>query len=208
MKETLVGRTRWRKFAYAMVPATAAVVVMFTGLSNGAIAASFAVSGHDFQVSASSMDVDGFAQYGGVDVEVNGAGNKDKMHAVAIAAAKSAKVRDLCQSVIQEVPVIGKVTIKITAGKDADVIAENLFLDMTQLKGDAVFTDIQIGQDASTLSKGGPTGKGAVGGFGQQATRAQITNVKQVAWGVNAGTFKLTGMHLQVLNGVHPCFTE
>ncbi|MEV6527743.1 DUF6230 family protein [Longispora sp. NPDC051575] len=205
MKETLVGRTRWRKFAIAMVPATAAAAVMVMGMSNGAIAASFAVSGQQFQISADEMVVDGFAQYGSIDKEVGADKDPSKVHVVAVAAAKSATVKNLCQSVVTPTP-IGTVTMQIHAGGagSGPVTAENLFLDMTSLTGDAVFENIEIGVDASTMTKG--AGAGMVGGFGQQASRATITNVKQVAWATNAGTFRLKGMHLEVLMGNKPCF--
>lgn len=198
MKESMVGRTRWRKFALAMVPATALVGAMVVGMGNGAIASSFSVSGQQFQISASEMQLDGFAQYGGVVAEVN-----KTPHAVAVAAVKKATIKNLCQSVVTPLP-FGTVTLQISAGGKEPVTAENLFVDMTQLEGDAVFHDIEIGRDASTLDKG--AGAGFTGLFGQQATSAKLTNVKQVAWATNAGTFRLTGMSMKLVGGNKPCF--
>ncbi|GIG57783.1 cholesterol esterase [Longispora fulva] len=201
MKETLVGRTRWRKFAMVMVPATAAAAVMVMGMSNGAIASSFAVSGQRFQISADSMVVNGFAQYGDIKKESNGT-----PHPVAVAAAKTATVRGMCQSVVTDThSPLGFITMTIRAGNGANPVeAENLFLAMDSMEGDAVFEGIDIGIDAGTMDKG--AGPGAPGMFGQQATKATLLGVKQQAWATNAGTFKLTGMSLKVTLENKPCF--
>ncbi|WP_412541323.1 DUF6230 family protein [Longispora sp. K20-0274] len=201
MKETLVGRTRWRKFAMAIVPATAAAAVMVMGMSNGAIASSFAVSGERFQISADEMVVNGFAQYGDIKAESNGT-----PHPVAVAAAKTATVKGMCQSVVTDTHTpLGFVTMQIHAGGGANPVeATDLFLAMDSLQGDAVFEGIDIGIDAGTMTKG--AGPGRAGAFGQQATKATLTNVKQKAWATNAGTFKLTGMNLSVELGNKPCF--
>jgi hypothetical protein len=81
-------------------------------------------------------------------------------------------------------------------GGDKPARATNLLLDVTELNGDATFTNIEIGRDASTLNKG--PGKGAAGSFGQQADRVVINDLKQVAWSTTAGTFTLTGLRLKV----------
>src|SRR3954463_6393290 len=60
------GRTRWRRFAAVMAPAAVAAGAIVFGMANGAIAASFAVSGTSFKVSATELDGTGFVQYGGL----------------------------------------------------------------------------------------------------------------------------------------------
>jgi hypothetical protein len=81
-------------------------------------------------------------------------------------------------------------------------------IDLTSLKGDATFQNIQIGIDASDLSKGPAPAKGLQGSFAQQADSVVITNLKQVAWSTTAGTFKLTGLDLSLTTGanVFECF--
>jgi len=54
------GRTRWRRFAAIMVPAVVAAGAIVLGMANGAIAASFSVSGSQFKVSADQLDGKGF----------------------------------------------------------------------------------------------------------------------------------------------------
>ncbi len=198
---SVLGRTRWRKFAVAAVPAAIAAGAMVVAMGNGALAASFAVSGQSFEVSADHLHGDGFVQYGSIDKDASGG-----YHPIAIAGIRSATLTNLCQSVVVKTP-LGPVTMLINAGSPSSpVTADSLFIDVQQLQGDATFKNIEIGRDASTLDKG-PTGaQGGVGGFGQQADTVDIDGVKQTAWATNAGTFKLTNLNLQVLLGSQPCF--
>jgi hypothetical protein len=204
------GRTRWKRFATVVVPATFIAGAIVFGQATGAIAASFNVSGSQFKVSADRLEGTGFVQYGGQVTEKGGDPRNPadpKNHLVAVSGIASAKLYNLCQSV--KVPGL-PASMVIRAGKDPKAPAEatNLLIDMTLLKGDATFENIQIGIDASDLSKGGPGAKGHLGGFAQQADSVVITNLKQVAWSTSAGTFKLTGLDLSVSTGASPeeCF--
>ncbi|OLB80153.1 MAG: cholesterol esterase [Actinobacteria bacterium 13_2_20CM_2_71_6] len=194
------GRTRWRRFAAVMVPALGVVVAILFGMANGAIAASFSVSGSPFKVSADQLVGNGFVQYGGIVVDK--AGNK---HPVAVSGIKSAELTNLCQSVV--VPGTS-ISLVIRAGQDKakPATATDLLIDMTQLSGDATFTNINIGQDASTLDKGPTNAVGQAGGFGQQADKVVITGLKQVAWSTSAGTFVLNGLDLHVSLSGEQCF--
>ncbi len=119
-----------------------------------------------------------------------------------------ATITNLCQSVSQVTP-LGRITLQIRAAKDvADsapdaqkVQASNLLIGMSELSGDATFTNIEIGRDASTLNKAGSAKGDTVGGFGQQADHVTIHNLKQTAYSTSASTFKLTGMSLKLLTG-------
>ncbi|HEY0699915.1 MAG TPA: DUF6230 family protein [Micromonospora sp.] len=191
-RDSLVqGRTRWRRFAALMVPATAVAGAIVFGMANGAIAASFAVSGQTFKVSASKLEGEGFVQYGGLATEAN-----KTAHPVAVSGMTSAKLYDLCQSVkVPGMPVV----LTINAGGDGSpATASGLLIDMDSLEGNATFTKIEIGRDASTLDKGPSGAVGAPGSFGQQADKVVITDVKQVARSTSAGTFTLTGLKLKV----------
>jgi hypothetical protein len=192
------GRTRWKRFTVVLVPALVAAVAIVVGMANGAIAASFAVSGSTFKVSADELDGTGFAQYGGIAVDKAG-----HQIPVAVSAIKSASLSNLCQSVL--VPGT-PISLVIRAGKTNPATATDLLIDMTQLSGDATFTNISIGQDASTLTKGGTNGVGQAGGFGQQADSVKIVGLKQVAWSTSAGTFALNGLDLHVSLSGEQCF--
>jgi Family of unknown function (DUF6230) len=187
-KVTTEGGTRWRRFAAAIVPTVVVVGALGAGIANGAVPVSFAVSGVQFKVTASQLTGTNFVQYGSIVQEKNGT-----PHAVAVSEIGSADLANLCQSVSQSTP-IGTVVLKLTAGSGGTPAhADNLLIDMTQLSGDATFTNINIGQDASDLSP-----RGAPGTFGQAADKVQINNLSQTAWATTAGTFTLPGLNLSL----------
>lgn len=203
----VTGRTSWRRFAAAAIPSVAAAGTLVVLLANGALAASFAVSGQEFKVSGDSLDGTGFVQFGSVDGSLGQGGAQDP-HPVVISAIKHATIHNLCQSVVTTLPIVGTITLQIHAGGDAakPVSADNLVIDLTQLDGDASFTNIEIGRDASTLDKG-PAGQvGFQNLFGQQADTVHIDHLTQTALATNAGTFTLPGLHLTLDSGKHECF--
>jgi hypothetical protein len=195
------GRTRWRRFAAMLVPATAVAGAIVLGMANGAVAASFAVSGQTFKVAASELRGEGFVQFGGVATEIDGT-----EHPVAVTGIRNARLFDLCQSVkVPGAPVV--LTIN-AGGGGKPATASDLVIESEELEGDAAFTNINAGQDASTL-EGGPDG--ATGGrkaFGQQADTVTIKNLRQVTRSTQAGTFNLTGLKLKVNVGeaARECF--
>lgn len=215
------GKTRWKRFALVMVPSIAATAAVGTAMANNALAASFSVSGQSFKVTTQELHGTNFAQFGSIDAEQNGT-----PHPVAISAFDSATIKGLCQSVVTDPNVIPglpwklpKITLRLEAGNSDDVAkqvqAKNLLIDLDQLNADATFTNISIGQDASTLkgtatqgwhSKLGGLPTGAVG-FAQAADKADLTNVQQQAWATSAGTFTLNGLKLQLhTDGTGECF--
>lgn len=221
MKSQVRGGTRWKRFAVVMVPSVAATAAIGIGLAQGALAASFAVSGQEFKVTAGYLEGTGFAQYGGVDMGYANIkeGNQVVPRPVAISTFKNAKITKMCQSVVTpDVPVFGKITLRLTAGQDPKkpVVAENLYLDVTDLDADAKFTNIDIGMAAKDTDNEG-IGKGPVvkdkninqNGFAQQAEKAELTGVKQKAWATTAGSFELSGLSMRLHRGDGPkveCF--
>ncbi|MEU7279475.1 DUF6230 family protein [Streptomyces sp. NPDC045431] len=215
MKSQVRGGTRWKRFAVVMVPSVAATAAIGVGLAQGALAASFAVSGQEFKVKAGHLDGTGFAQYGGVDMGYAEVKEGDKLvpRPVAISTFKHAKITDMCQSVVTpDVPVFGKITLKLKAGGGKNpVVAENLYLDVTDLKADAKFYNIDIGLAAKDTDNPG-LGKGPAvkdkninqNGFAQQADRAVLTGVEQKAWATTAGSFQLSGLKMELLKGDGP----
>ena len=182
------GGTRWRRFAAAIVPTVVVVGALGAGIANGAVPVSFAVSGAQFKVTASHLHGTDFVQYGSIVQQKNGT-----PHAVAVSQISTADLTNLCQSVDQSTP-IGTVVLKLTAGDNGTAAhATDLLIDMSQLSGDATFTHIDIGQDASDLSPAG-----APGGFGQSADVIDVDNLRQVAWATTAGTFTLPHLSLSL----------
>jgi hypothetical protein len=186
------GRTNWRRFAIAAAVPVAAAGALVVGMANGAFAASFTVSGQSFKISADKLEGTGFAQYGDKDTTLDGTPIP-----VAVSGIASAKLYNLCQSV--KMPGL-PVSLTIRAGREAGKPAEatDLLIGMSELSGDAEFTKINIGQDASTLGLGGKDAKGEKGKFGQEAQGVTITDLRQISTSTSAGTFKLKGLSLKV----------
>ncbi|OII61588.1 cholesterol esterase [Streptomyces sp. CC53] len=199
--DEIVGRIRWKRFAALTVPAVALTGALGVALSSGALAASFAVSGQQFKVSADSLTGQGFVQYGSFDTNA-----REELLPVAVTAIRHAELANLCQSVVTSLPIVGDVSLNLTAGKKTPVVATDLFVDATQLSGSADFTNIEIGRDASTMDKGPDGAQGMQDLFGQQADTVRITDLEQVAWATNAGTFKLAGLNMKITKGKKECF--
>jgi hypothetical protein len=205
MESTTRGGTRWKRFAVVMVPSVAATAAIGVALSQGALAASFSVSGQQFKVSAERLEGKGFVQYGAYDAQVGG-----KNVPVAVSAFKSAKINSMCQSVVTpDIPLVGTVTLQLNAGQKDPVEAENLYIDVAQLDANAEFHNINIGVAAGASTKGPGIAKGdhaSPGGFAQEADSATLTDVKQTAWATSAGTFKLSGLSMRLHKGVQECY--
>lgn len=186
------------RIVLAAVPVAVVSTLLMAGVAQGAVPVSFAVSGSQFQISASKLDGSGFSQYAGVAPDTAGT-----EHQVAIANIKSATLADLCQSVVTDTP-LGKVGMLITAGGDGSpASASDLQIGMTDLKGDSQFGNIRIGVDASAVNT---AAKGSAGDFAQDADTVTITNLQQTAWSTQASVFTLTGMHVQLTDGSKGCF--
>lgn len=198
MKFRTLTRSRSARVALVTVPVAAVASLLLTGVAQGAVPVSFAVSGSQFQISASQLEGTGFSQYAGVTNETAGG-----QHSVAIANIASATLVDLCQSVVTDTP-LGKVGILITAGGDGKpASATDLQIGMTGLKGDSSFHNIRIGVDASTVNT---AAKGTAGDFAQDADTVSIANLQQTAWSTQASVFTLTGMKLEITDGSKTCF--
>ena len=205
------GGTRWKRFAVVMVPSVAATAAIGVALAQGALAASFSVSGQSFKVTADKLDGQGFSQYGALD-QGTGLDGKAALHPVAVSAFKSADITGMCQSVVTpNIPLLGSVSLVLKAGGGGTPVhADNLYIDVEDLGADATFTNIDIGVAAKDASKGpGMKGGGEQAnpyGFAQQADSATLTDVKQTAWATTAGTFKLSGLKMSVKAGTHECY--
>ncbi|MEU6401160.1 DUF6230 family protein [Streptomyces sp. NPDC046985] len=210
MESQVRGGTRWKRFAVVMVPSVAATAAIGVALAQGALAASFSVSGQSFKVSADKLTGQGFAQYGALDSGYTLDGQKT-IHPVAVSSFKSASINNMCQSVVTpNIPLLGSVSLMLRAGGDKPVEADNLYIDVADLNADAVFNNIDIGVAAKDAAKGpGMKGNGEMAnpyGFAQQADSATLTDVKQTAWATTAGTFKLSGLKMSLATGAKECY--
>jgi hypothetical protein len=183
----------WRRFAVILLPSLAAAAGLAVLTAQSVLAVSFSISGTPFTLTAKQLKGQGFEQFGVLDSSVlkvlPGHTNQIVLTANAI---RSATISHLCQSVT-----LGAVTLRITAGNGrTPVSAKDLVVDADQLSGNASFTHIHIGQDASTLTQV-PGVRGPAGDFAQQAATVTINNLRQHAYATTAGTFTLPGFSLR-----------
>ncbi|MCX5109282.1 DUF6230 family protein [Streptomyces sp. NBC_00378] len=213
MSSQVRGGTRWKRFALVMVPSVVATAAVGVGLAQGALAASFSVSGQSFKVSTDKLVGHDFVQYGSVATGMNPEG-KNGAHAVAVSGFSDATITNMCQSVVTpNLPFgLGTVTLQLKAGTDPKkpVEATNLYLDVAELDADAYFENIDIGVAAGDMGKPGiqaGTEKAVnPNGFAQRAKTVTLTDVKQTAWATTAGTFKLSNLSLRLKSGDKPCY--
>ena len=217
MESQVRGGTRWKRFAVVMVPSVAATAAIGVALAQGALAASFSVSGQSFKVSADHLHGEGFAQYGAIDPGYTLSGEKT-IHPVAVSSFKDATITNMCQSVVTpNIPLLGSVTLTLTAGTGKDEVqANNLYIDVEDLGTDkAVFHGIDIGVAAGDTGADkngkGPGMKGGKEqaspyGFAQQATSADLYGVEQTAWATTAGTFTLPNLHMSLAAKGKECY--
>ncbi|MEU6067903.1 DUF6230 family protein [Streptomyces sp. NPDC047082] len=188
------GRVRLRRAAVMAVPATLVAAGLAVLTAQGALGVQFAISGMPFTVTATNLDGTGFEQFGNLDNMAEGSpntGDTGGQVLVVTSAIKNATLTKLCQSVD-----LGGINLKITAGGGKDkVTATDLTTDSTELSGEAAFDNIEIGNDASTLTKAGV--KGPIGVFSQQADTVHIGDLRQTNYATTAGVFKLPGLKLR-----------
>ncbi|WP_395242513.1 DUF6230 family protein [Agromyces sp. MMS24-K17] len=202
MKLKSLTGSRAGRVALAAVPVGIAASLLLGGVAQGAVPVSFAVSGKAFKISADELSGSGFSQYAGVALTTAGMkGDAKGQTPVAISNITDATLKNLCQSV----DVLGPIGLRIEAGQGEKVVtAHDLQIAMSDLKGDATFTNIRIGLDASTV-KGLHTG--TAGEFAQDADGVKITGLQQTSYSTTAGTFNLAGLHLAVVtDGTASCF--
>ncbi|MEU9242233.1 DUF6230 family protein [Streptomyces sp. NPDC048385] len=187
------GRVQGRRAAVMAVPATLAVAGLAVLTAQGALGVTLYISGMPFTVTAKSLDGTGFEQFGALDNMADGspnAGDTGGQVLVVTSAIKKATLDSLCQSVD-----LGGTNLLIKAGSGSSKVqATDLTTDSTLLSGDASFNNIEIGNDASELTKAGV--KGPLGVFSQQSDTVHIDNLRQTNYKTTAGTFTLPGLKL------------
>ncbi|WP_150250789.1 DUF6230 family protein [Nocardiopsis deserti] len=200
--DTPESHTSWKRFALFSLPAGAAVGGILIAMAQGALAASFTVSGQEFKIAAEELNGEGFVQYGWLDQTV-----REEAVPVAVAGIREAEIQGLCQSVLTEFPIVGQISLRLTAGdQGTPVIAENLVIDMSQMDGNASFENIEIGRDAGTLDQGPEGARGFNDLFGMQSDTIVIEDLEQTARAASAGTFRLSGLSMGISMGDDECF--
>jgi hypothetical protein len=179
------------------IPAGVIAAGLFAGVAAGAVPIALNVSGQQFKVRADKLEGTGFAQYPGVVVTADG-----KQIPVAASAIKDAYLTNMCQSV--KIPGTPIVLLIHAGGGGERAHATDLLIGLNELGGDATFTDINIGTDASKLTQGGSSG--SKGDFGQEAQKVVIEDLRQTAYSTHAGTFRLAGLNMSLNFSGEECF--
>ncbi|SDS38331.1 DUF6230 family protein [Actinoplanes derwentensis] len=187
-----VGHTRWRRFGVMMgiVIALAAALVLLT--AKGVLAVSFAISGMPFTITSPRLHGLGFEQFAVLDEmapDSPNAGSDGGQKVLIVSAINTAELYGLCQAIS-----LGGTNLVIRAGSEQNpVTAERLVVDSDLIQGNAEFSKIDIGQDASTLTRV-PGVTGGLGVFGQQAEEVTIRNLRQNNYATTAVTFRLPNL--------------
>ncbi|MGW1721949.1 DUF6230 family protein [Streptomyces sp. NPDC002306] len=202
-----VGRTRWRRFAAILIPGVTVCAVLGIAMAQGALAASFLISGYRFQVTADTLTARGVSIYTMVDVT-----KKHELVPVVVTGARHATVSGLCESATVDLPVVGTYTVTLTGGDEQPAEATNLFIDATfEAAGQANFQNVDIGIAQGAITKG-PIDPGDrdsryfdPSGFGQQATSVTLKDVSVTTVAVSAATFDIPDLRLRIERGRHSC---
>ncbi|MFD7232895.1 DUF6230 family protein [Streptomyces sp. NPDC059881] len=203
------GRTRWRRFALVMVPSLLVTAALGLTMAQGALAASFLISGQKFKLSADRLAARGLSIYGMVDRT-----RKGDLVPVVVTGAKHVKIDGLCQSVVVPVPVLGPYTLRLTAAEQGgQAVAKDFYVDATTLEADqASLSDLDIGIAAGSLTEG-EINRGDrkspffnPDGIAQQAEEVVLTDVQYRAVAVSAATLSAPGLELRLKQGLHECF--
>ncbi|MFE7240156.1 DUF6230 family protein [Streptomyces sp. NPDC057582] len=203
------GRTRWKRFALVLLPSTVAAAALGIGMAQGALAASFFISGARFRIAADTLVARGLSIYGTVDVTREG-----RQVPVVVTGARHATIKRLCQSVAVEIPVLGLYTLLLTGGDRGEPVeARDLFIDTTSLAAaGATFNDMDIGVAAGSVTKGpidpGDRDSGFFdpNAFAQQAVSTTLTDVRSKVVAVSAATLNVPDLELSLKQGNHHCF--
>ncbi|MER6148877.1 DUF6230 family protein [Streptomyces hirsutus] len=194
------GRTHWKRSAVMLVPCTLAVGAMGIALAQGAIAASFAVSGTAFKVRAEEVTANGLSSF------PSSIGSGGDAKPVLLAAVKDGTVLGVCVSLKQKVPVVGEISMLVRSGSDKPLKGSNLIVNADALTGGGgKVTGVQAGRDASTLS-GAPGVTGPKGVFGVQADSAVAHDVNSTAYSANSGTLTLEKLEIEFSRTGKQCF--
>lgn len=199
--ETVTGRIRWLVFAVVVVTGLAGIGVMFAGLSSGALAASFAVSGTSYKATADQLDATGVVQYGAVDQSA------DTAHPVMVNGFREARLDNFCQSILlEDMPGVGEMTLRIEAPGEDGMTAQNMILGIEQVTGDLTLKDVEIGRDAGTFDAEPSGDQATTGNFGIQAGSMHLSNLRQEAWSTTASTLRMDQVSISAQPGRHECF--
>jgi hypothetical protein len=189
--------TRWGRSAWALVPATVAVAAIGLAISDGVLAANFAVNDQPFALHVGTLQASGLQAV--LAAEQAGSG---KTSGVVHAGVPSGKLSDLCILVHQSV--LG-VDYTITVGSSGGLAqGNNVYFDITDLAAQqASLSGAILGESADRINLNGQNLGGARGGFGlDEKGQAVLTNITGTAYQAQvAGALTLPNLGIHVKLG-------
>jgi hypothetical protein len=190
--------TRWGRSAWALVPATIAVAAIGLAISEGVLAANFAVNDQPFSLHVGTLEADGGLQ-AVLAAEKAGGG---KTSGVVHAGVPSGHLSNLCILVHQSV--LG-VDYTISVGSSGGMASgNNVYFDITDLQAQtASLSGAILGESADLINLNGQSLGGAKGGFGlDEKGKAVLTNITGTAYQAQvAGALTLPNLGIHVKLG-------
>lgn len=195
------GRTRPGRLLALSALGLALAGGLLLAMANGAIAATFTVSGALGKLSADNFVGQGVAQYGSVERTADGA------TPVLTAGFREARAANFCVSFpVTDLPGVGPVVLRIATPGAEGFRADDLLVSLDELSGDLVQRNVEIGRDAAELDKGPAEATGLPGGFGLQSDTLEIANFRNRPRAITAATLRLDQVRIAVGAQERECY--
>jgi len=182
---------------------------MFLAVSQSVLAVNFTTSNTAYKVYTDKVSGVGAAGYINTQ-DLYGATDD----AVMQLGFKTATVNGLCAIAKQTLPVLGDVSLVVSAGEPVDgtitnpsgqaILAQQLYLSSDNLTGTGdQIAKLTLGQSADTLMMDTLPFAGTPGAFGLQAQTLNVSNLDADSYGIDLqGQINLPNLKIRVLPGV------
>ena len=201
MSDPTPGSTGWVRSAVLLVPGLAAVAVMAVAMAQGVLAASIGVSGRSFTITADSVQGEQVSGYPSTVTTADG-----KTQETLLLGFRTAQLKNLCLTAGATMPVVGDVAVRLRSGAGGTVDVRDFVADAEAVVGkQAALDDLEVGVDASVLSRGVRGATGPRGRFGLQASGLRVDDFGATAKAATGGSFRLSGIDLSVVRGKGSC---
>ncbi|MGN9796439.1 DUF6230 family protein [Streptomyces sp. OZ13] len=185
-----------------MIPSLAASAALLVSVAEGALAASFLISDQKFKVTAERIEITGAIQYGALDKRYDGT-----VVPVTVSGADRSTSYGVCQSTVQHIPLIGKVTARVTAKR---VTALDSYSDVIESsQGTVTDKNRRTGIAAGAAKKGpgiNPGDNVDPASAAAEADSSVITDSRSILVATSARVTQTSGVSTRIYKGVNECF--
>lgn len=209
--------TRWQRTLPLLVLAVGGMLGLLGLVRVDVIAVNGVYTGSAAKFSSSGV-TGADVGFGVADMTRKRADGSTETLKVVRAGFATAELNEFCMSMVESVPVIGDVTIKVTAGDGNpdtyEIKATNIVLDLWRVKGTGTGVnldgEVQIGlatQDITTLpGVVDPLGQPGIGYFGIDAARGYLYNISGRLHNAEiGGPIQLPNLNITVTPGGAEC---